>query len=86
MAYPNPFKNEVKLKFYNSNAAGRISVEIHDTYGKLIHRQDFGTRVVGNNVLVINGFSSNLRIGMYLLTLRLDGEKVKTLKVIKSGY
>ncbi|MBL7696626.1 MAG: fibronectin type III domain-containing protein [Chitinophagaceae bacterium] len=86
MAYPNPFKNEVKLKFYNSNAAGRISVEIHDTYGKLIHRQDFGTRVVGNNVLVVNGFSSNLRIGMYLLTLRLDGEKVKTLKVIKSGY
>lgn len=86
VAYPNPFRNQINLKFYNGNAAGRISVELYDTYGKLIRRQDFGTRVVGNDVLVINGFSSNLRIGMYFLTLKIDGEKVKTVKVIKAGY
>lgn len=86
VAYPNPFKNEVSLKFYNGNAAGKISVDIHDTYGRLIYRKDYGTRVVGNNILVVNGFSSNLRIGMYFLTLKMDGEKVKTMKVIKSGY
>jgi hypothetical protein len=85
-AYPNPFKNEIQLLFYNESANGRISIEIHDTYGRLIYRQDYGQRAVGNNIIVINGFSSNLRIGMYLLSLKVDGKRVKTVKLIKKGY
>jgi hypothetical protein len=85
-AYPNPFKNEVQLLFYNGSATGKISIDIHDTYGRLIYRQDYGPRAVGNNIIVINGFSSNLRIGMYLLSLKVDGKRVRTIKLIKKGY
>ncbi|HUQ66140.1 MAG TPA: fibronectin type III domain-containing protein [Flavitalea sp.] len=85
-AYPNPFKNDVQLRFYNRDATKKIGVEIHDSYGRLIYRQEYGTRTAGNNILVINGFSSNLRIGMYLLTLDMDGKRVKTIKLIKKGY
>ena len=85
-AYPNPFKNEIQLLFNNESATGRISIDIHDTYGRLIYRQDYGQRAVGNNIIVINGFSSNLRIGMYLLSLKVDGKRVKTVKLIKKGY
>jgi len=85
-AYPNPFKNEIRLLFYSANAAGNIDIEIHDSYGRLIYRKNFGTRISGNNILLINGFSSNLRIGLYLLSLKIDGKRVRTLKVIKKGY
>jgi hypothetical protein len=85
-AYPNPFRNELQLRFNNTSATGQISVDMFDTYGRLIFRQNFGTRPTGNNILVIHGFSTNLRIGMYLLAMKVDGEKLKTLKVIKSGY
>jgi hypothetical protein len=85
-AYPNPFLNQIQVRFYNPDAAKKITIDIHDTYGRLIYRQDYGTRVAGNNIIVINGFSSNLRIGMYLLTLKADGDRVKTIKVIKKGY
>lgn len=85
-AYPNPFKNEIQLLFYNGSATARISIDMHDTYGRLIYRQDYGSRAAGNNIIVINGFSGNLRIGMYLLSLKVDGKRVKTLKLIKKGY
>jgi fibronectin type 3 domain-containing protein len=85
-AYPNPFRNEIQLRFYNPNPASKIGIEIHDSYGRLVYRQDFGTRLAGNNILVINGYSSNLRIGLYMLSLNIDGKRVKTIKVIKQGY
>jgi hypothetical protein len=85
-AYPNPFLNRIHLLFDNPVAAGKITVDIHDTYGRLIYRRDYGSLAAGSNIIVINGFSSNLRIGMYLLTLRKDGERVKTIKMIKKGY
>jgi fibronectin type 3 domain-containing protein len=85
-AYPNPFLNQIQLRFFNPNPAGKISIDIYDSYGRLIYRQDYGARVAGNNIIVINGFSSNLRIGLYMLSLKIDGERVKTIKVIKKGY
>jgi len=85
-AYPNPFRNEIQLRFYNPNAASKISIDIYDSYGRIIYRRDYGSLAAGNNILVINGFSSNLRIGLYLLSLNANGERVKTIKVIKKGY
>lgn len=85
-AYPNPFRDELQVRFNSTSATGRIMIEMYDTYGRLMYRKDFGTRPPGNNIIVISSYSTNLRIGVYLLTLKIDGERIKTVKVLKSGY
>ena len=86
IAYPNPFTNTVRLLFYNKQATDKILVEIHDSYGRLVYRRDFGTRPVGNNVLEINAFSANLRTGLYFATLRVNEKLVRSVKIIKMRY
>jgi fibronectin type 3 domain-containing protein len=84
--YPNPFANSLQLKFNNANATGRVMVDIHDSYGRLMYRREYGQLALGTNIIVINSFSTNMRDGLYLVSLRIDGERIQTVKVIKSGY
>jgi hypothetical protein len=86
IAYPNPFTNVVRLQFYNKQATDKISIEIRDTYGRLIYRQNFGTRAQGNTVLEINASSANLRTGIYRATLRINDKLTRSVKMVKMKY
>lgn len=85
-AYPNPFKNIVHLSFYNKLETDKLSVEIYDTYGRLTFRQNFGTRPVGNHTLDISGFTADLRVGMYIAALKINGKISQSMKIIKVRY
>jgi hypothetical protein len=86
IAYPNPFTNVVRLQFNNKQATDKISVEIRDTYGRLIYRENYGTRSPGNTVLEINATSANLRTGIYIATLRINDKLTRSVKIVKMKY
>jgi hypothetical protein len=86
IAYPNPFTNVVRLQFYNKQATDKISIEIRDTYGRLIYRENFGTRSPGNTVLEINATSANLRTGIYIASLRINDKLTRSVKMVKMKY
>jgi hypothetical protein len=86
VAYPNPFISVVQIAFNNKSAADRISVYFYDSYGRLIQRQDFGTRPVGYNVLTLGGYTANLRSGTYLAALKVNDKVVRTVKMIRARH
>lgn len=83
-AYPNPFANQLNLKFYNSLPQQKISIAIYDPYGRMMFRQDFGTMPPGDIILELRSLQSKFtRNGIYLVELQLDGKRRQTLKVIR---
>ncbi len=81
-AYPNPFQNSVRLEFDNKQPGDKITVEIYDAFGRLMRRENFGTRPVGSNLLVINGTEA-LRKGIYWVTLKINAKTLKSVKIMK---
>jgi fibronectin type 3 domain-containing protein len=85
-AFPNPFRNIIHLSFYNARESDKISVEIYDPYGRLTFRQNLGTRPAGNNTLDINGFTAEMRVGIYIAALKINGKISQSVKIIKVQY
>jgi len=81
--YPNPFYNQLNLRFYNSAPNARINLEIYDELGKLKFRRDFGNLPEGNIILPVTSISVNMRVGVYIMVLKLDGKIAKSQKIVR---
>lgn len=84
--FPNPFRNRVRMNFYNRQATDHIDIAIHDPEGRILFRRSYGTHPVGSTNLEITGFESGMRTGVYIATLIVNGEVVQSFKLVKSGY
>ena len=40
-AYPNPFGDLINVDFFNSDAGNRVTAEVYDLNGRLVHRRNF---------------------------------------------
>jgi hypothetical protein len=81
LVYPNPVQDFTTVKF-NSPSAGRITVRIFDTAGKMIHQLFFGSVIGGDNEIRFK--TDALASGVYFVVIAdLDGKEIAREKVIK---
>jgi hypothetical protein len=81
-AYPNPFKENLKIQFSSPTAASKVTVGIYDLAGRTVQRQYFGNTSAGVNTLSIN-LSNQMMPGVYMVRLDVDGKSVKMWKMVK---
>lgn len=84
--YPNPVRDIFNIKFYNKNATDKIDVEVYNQKGELTLRRNFGMLPVGNTNLRVSSFEAGVRVGVYLVALKVNGQIVKTLKLVRRRY
>jgi fibronectin type 3 domain-containing protein len=86
VAYPNPFVGEIRFLFNNRDANDNLTLEIYDSYGRITYRQNIGKRPRGNNVVVVNTLSANLRNGVYIAALKANGKVYQSVKIVRRRY
>jgi hypothetical protein len=81
--YPNPFTNHLNIDFYNPGEGSKVTTEMYDLNGRLIYKQNYSSMPTGYNTIRVNNFriSGN---GLYIVTLRVNGIVVKTVKMIRN--
>ncbi len=75
---PNPFKNETKVKYYIPENSASSSLHIYDLQGKQIKQIAINTS--GHGEAIVKG--SELRPGMYIYALIVDGNEIDNKKMI----
>ena len=82
--YPNPFAESISIDFYNNAAANDVSAGVYDVDGKLVYFYHAGKLAAGNNRLQLDLGGKHLTNGFYFVKMIVNGETVKTLKVVKA--
>ena len=80
--YPNPFSDLVNVEFNNPEYDNRISAEVYDINGRLVHRQEYGKLPAGRNMLKISSIRS-AGSGMYFVSLKVNGKTVQVMKMLR---
>jgi hypothetical protein len=75
---PNPWTENTEIKFYVPEESGRASICIYDLVGSEIMKLDLNDR--GYSTITIHG--SQLKAGMYLYALLVDGKEIDTKRMI----
>jgi hypothetical protein len=79
--YPNPFTDKVTLNF-NLPGYAKVDIIIHNVLGeKIIHQSKVFSQ--GENEIILSGEEFNQSGNLFLYTLIVDGEIVKSGKMIK---
>lgn len=81
MAYPNPFKNEVSIK-YMMNTSAEVDITLTDILGKVIMYVKEGKKEAGLHEYILN--NKQLKSGIYFYTIRSGNMRV-TEKLIKEN-
>ena len=85
--YPNPVPvGSFHVGFFNSNAANDIALEIFDMRGVLTFRRTYGKMPQGSNAVSLNTFESHLKTGLYIVTLKVGGKVVQSVKFVRVRY
>lgn len=82
--YPNPFRDEIRIDFFNSSAANKISTEIFDISGRKIYQKNFDGLSAGNNTVKMDVGNRAKHTGIYMVMLRINDEAVKTMKLVRT--
>jgi pimeloyl-ACP methyl ester carboxylesterase len=80
--YPNPFNNVMNLDFYNPAAGNKITAEVYDVNGRLVHRQHYEQISAGHNTLRV-GYLPSSKNGIYVVALKINGRIVEAVKMVK---
>ena len=83
-AYPNPFTENLTIQYSNTIPANNVSVAILDMSGKLVQRQILGNTFIGVSTFTIN-LDKQLKTGIYLVRLDIDGKRFKMWKMVKQN-
>jgi hypothetical protein len=79
--YPNPFRDVINLDFNNPDG-GRVSADVYDLNGRLVHRQEYGVVPRGMNTLKIGSIRASGK-GMYFVALKINGKVVQVTKMLR---
>lgn len=80
--YPNPFSGSVNIDFYNANALSKVSAQVYDVSGRLVHTQQFSGLMPGMNHLMLNTGSNVKGSSLYTIVLTGNGKSVFSTKLI----
>lgn len=81
--YPNPFRDIINVDINNNSSANRISADIYDMNGRLVMEQQFDYLSAGNNTLAVKISGVNMPVGMYVISIRINGRIVSTKQLLK---
>lgn len=81
--YPNPFRDNFVISFYNSSATNKVSAEIFDVSGRLLHRQYFGNLGAGEMLLKVSAGDKVAMPGIYFVRLNVNGVAGSLIKMMK---
>jgi large repetitive protein len=82
--YPNPFSDFLNVDFNNSDASNKISVDVYDLSGRLTYRRNVGQIAKGANTLRLSAADASLNVGVYIVTINVNGKAVQASKVIRA--
>lgn len=77
--YPNPINDFTTLSF-NLRETSNVNIEVYDMTGKLVMNRNLGSRLFGNNTVVMD--VSNMEPGIYFFTVNANGTKTTNKMVI----
>ncbi|HEX9512009.1 MAG TPA: T9SS type A sorting domain-containing protein [Puia sp.] len=81
-AYPNPFVDNVTVKFGFRQNVGRFTLVVTDDAGRVVQKQEFNNAVAGQWQQTLN--LGNLTRGVYFIQLYgLPGKKAQSIKLVK---
>jgi len=83
--YPNPFTSETNIEI-NLEEKSFAEISIYDLYGKKVKNLIYNTTKGGSNTIKWDGLDyggESCEPGPYLLTLTVNGNIIKTAKLIK---
>jgi poly(3-hydroxybutyrate) depolymerase len=81
--YPNPFRDVINVDINNNSSANRITADIYDMTGRLTVRQQFDYLSAGYNTLAVRTSGANMPVGMYVMSIRINGRIVSTKEIYK---
>ena len=81
--YPNPFRDYVTFDINNTSNANRISADIYDITGRLALRQEFDYMSAGQNTIQVKTSGSNMPVGMYVMSIKVNGKPVSVRQIYK---
>jgi len=81
-AYPNPFVNEVTLK-YRLTAAADITIQVVDLNGRLVQTLEHGRKEAGE--YTTRWSNNNLPAGVYFAKLNIGGQTLQSAKLVKTN-
>jgi len=80
-AYPNPFNENITLKYYEANDTDKVSLLVYNSLGQLVlNPVNNKSANVGYNEVVVNG-NDLKQGGIYFVSLLVNGESIKTHKI-----
>jgi hypothetical protein len=80
--YPNPFNDRFNVDINNSSVSNKITTEVYDLAGRNIYRKNFTNVSAGYNTLRIDQ-SVNLKPGVYIVMVKVNGQIVQSSKMVK---
>jgi hypothetical protein len=71
IAFPNPFQNNLRVKYLLNEAASDVYLTISDVTGKTITTKYVGHQNAGENEIRLNGLTKGAALspGLYLVTI-----------------
>jgi hypothetical protein len=83
--YPNPFTDGINIELNNSSRNNRVIAEIFDVAGRSVYRTGFSNVGEGNNILRVNPASVDLKAGVYIIMVKINGQIVQSSKLVKTS-
>ncbi|MBL7696504.1 MAG: fibronectin type III domain-containing protein [Chitinophagaceae bacterium] len=81
--YPNPFRDYVAFDINNTSNANRVTAELYDLTGRLALRQEFDYMSTGFNTILVKTSGVNMPVGMYVMSVKVNGKPVAVRQVYK---
>jgi hypothetical protein len=82
--YPNPFRDIINVDINNNSSANRITADIYDMTGRLAMRQEFDNLSAGYNTIAVRTSGVNMPVGMYVMTIRVNGRIISSKEIYKN--
>jgi hypothetical protein len=81
--YPNPFRDNLVIEYFNKQASDQVSTEVYDMNGRLVVSRQYKTLPVGSNRFLINTLGNASGNGVYIVTIRVNGKVAETHTVLR---
>ena len=82
-AFPNPFTDKIQVQFNNPATGNHVTASVYDLTGRTVLTKDFGMMAAGNSLLNINTSDQNIKPGVYMVRLNINGVPSSMWKMIK---
>jgi flagellar hook assembly protein FlgD len=75
--YPNPFKNELNIKFQNPKPKIKTSIKIYDATGRLVKQWDYQTIKLSNHLIWSGDDEAGSKVPAGVYFVRFESEDYK---------